>query len=83
MIKLVLKGDQCLWWMDGRWCYYSKYWTNTQQENGLRCTFVFVCSGICMCGTVVHVVFALFMKLFIEAVLGGVVWGCHSPLLDQ
>lgn len=83
MIKLVLKGDQCLWWMDGRWCYYSKYWTNTQQENGLRCTFVFVCSGICMCGTVVHVVFALFMKLFIEAVLGGVAWGCHSPLLDQ
>lgn len=37
---LVLKGDQRLWWMDGRWCYYSKYWTNTQRESGFGCTFV-------------------------------------------
>ena len=45
-IMLVLKGDQRLWWMDGRWCYYSKYWTNTQRESGCGCTFL--SSHICI-----------------------------------
>lgn len=43
-IELVLRGDQHLWWMDGRWCYYSKYWTNTQQENELR---AYLCLYVC------------------------------------
>lgn len=44
MIRLVLEGDQCLWGMDGRWFfYYSIYWTNTQQENGLRFVFLHLC----------------------------------------
>lgn len=52
-IELVLRGDQHLWWMDGRWCYYSKYWTNTQQENELRAYLcVYVCArmqvGVCI-----------------------------------
>lgn len=45
---LVLEGDQRSWWMDGRWCYYSKYWTNRKQENGCGCTVVSVCSCISM-----------------------------------
>lgn len=41
-----LREINVLWWMDGRWCYYSKYWTDARQENEFRCTFVYVCSAV-------------------------------------
>lgn len=69
--------------MDGRWHYYSKYWTNTQQKNGFRGTFVSVFLHLypCWCGTVERVLICtlpetLSFKLF--------KWRSrHSPLLDQ
>lgn len=85
IIKLVLKGDQGLWWMDGRWHYYSKYWTNKQQENGFRGTFVSVFLQLCpcWCSTVERVVFVLFQNLLHKNLNKWARRHSHAPLLDQ
>lgn len=72
MFSLALKGEQHLWWMDERWWCCKKYWTNTQQQNCLRSTFVSSC-----CWGVELDALTLLQNDFRS------VWGYASPFLDQ